>query len=119
MRLRICAGQVKHCWSLHPTLAGRKVSGRIAVFTDLTRSRQIETDLRQSRDELRTANFALEKAVRMKDEFLASMSHELRTPLTGILALSEALQMQNYGALNERQLRSVDTIWQSGNICWR
>jgi CheY-like chemotaxis protein len=59
-------------------------------------------------------NTALEQALRMKDEFLASMSHELRTPLTSILGLSEALQIQTYGALNVRQLRSVETIWESG-----
>ena len=50
---------------------------------------------------------ALEKAMRMKDEFLASMSHELRTPLTGILGLSESLQLQTFGALNDRQLLSL------------
>ena len=90
------------------------LAGRIAVFTDLTRLKQIETDLRRSRDELSVVNLNLEKALRLKDEFLASMSHELRTPLTGVLGLSEALQMQTWGVLNERQLRAVDTIWQSG-----
>ena len=71
-------------------------------------------DLRRSRDELRAANVALEKAVLLKDEFLASMSHELRTPLTGILGLSEALHLQNFGALNERQLHALENIWNSG-----
>src|SRR5829696_4824770 len=42
--------------------------------------------------ELSAANAELARAVRLKDEFLASMSHELRTPLNGILGLSEALQ---------------------------
>jgi PAS domain S-box-containing protein len=64
--------------------------------------------------ELQTANLELEKAARMKDEFLASMSHELRTPLTGILGLSEALQMVTYGELNEKQLKALKNIESSG-----
>jgi PAS domain S-box-containing protein len=64
--------------------------------------------------ELKTANMELEKAARMKDEFLASMSHELRTPLTGILGLSEALQMVTYGNLSDKQLKALKNIESSG-----
>jgi CheY-like chemotaxis protein len=42
------------------------------------------------------------------------MSHELRTPLTGILGLSEALQLNTYGELNERQQRTLKNIEESG-----
>jgi len=76
--------------------------------------RESEARLRQNRDELSAANHALEKAARLKDEFLASMSHELRTPLTGILGLSEALQLRTYGDLSEKQLRTVKNIENSG-----
>ena len=71
-------------------------------------------ELAHSRDELSMANAALEKASRLKDEFLASMSHELRTPLTGILGLSEVLQLRTYGDLNEKQLKAIKTIENSG-----
>lgn len=64
--------------------------------------------------DLREANVELARASRLKDEFLASMSHELRTPLTGILGLSEVLKMEVYGGLNERQLKSVSSIEESG-----
>ncbi|MCB0038156.1 MAG: PAS domain S-box protein [Caldilinea sp.] len=100
--------------STTPRWVNGELAGRIAVFTDLTRIKQIEADLRQSGDELRAANVALEKAMQLKDEFLASMSHELRTPLTGILGLSESLQLQTFGMLNERQYRAVQYIWESG-----
>ena len=73
-----------------------------------------EARLRDSRDQLSAANAALEKAARMKDEFLASMSHELRTPLTGILGLSEAMQMKTYGSLSEKQLNALQNIELSG-----
>ena len=115
--LRLCTvtGQSKYVLiSTTPRWQNGEVIGRIALFTDLTHLKEIEATLRQSRDELRASNAALERALRLKDEFLASMSHELRTPLTGILGLSEALQMQTFGALNEWQLRSVTTIWESG-----
>lgn len=64
--------------------------------------------------ELRVANEELSRAARLKDEFLASMSHELRTPLNAVLGMSEALQEQVYGPLNEMQLKSLATIEESG-----
>lgn len=66
--------------------------------------------------DLQAANLALEKSNRLKDEFLASMSHELRTPLTGILGLSEALQLQTFGILSEKQLAAVQNIENSGRL---
>jgi PAS domain S-box-containing protein len=64
--------------------------------------------------ELSAANAELARAARLKDEFLASMSHELRTPLNAVLGLSEALQEQVYGSLNEKQLKSLRSIEESG-----
>ncbi|HNJ12634.1 MAG TPA: PAS domain S-box protein, partial [Anaerolineales bacterium] len=84
------------------------------TITDITERVKIENALRESRDQLSAANVSLEKAARLKDEFLASMSHELRTPLTGVLGLSEALQLNAYGELNEKQLRTVKAIEESG-----
>ena len=83
------------------------VTGYLFIAGDLTVRKQQES-------ELRVAYRALEKASRLKDDFLANMSHELRTPLTGILGLSEALQLQVYGELNERQLKSLRSIESSG-----
>jgi signal transduction histidine kinase/ActR/RegA family two-component response regulator len=64
--------------------------------------------------ELSAANLELARAARLKDEFLASMSHELRTPLNAILGMSETLQEQVYGPLNEEQLDSLRTVEESG-----
>ncbi|MFM8320624.1 MAG: PAS domain S-box protein [Chloroflexota bacterium] len=99
---------------------GRYVADRM-MLVDITRRKQVEDALRESerwlrasRDELSAANAELEKASKLKDEFLASMSHELRTPLTGILGLAEALQLQTYGALSEKQLAALRNIEGSG-----
>lgn len=113
--MKTATGQIKHMLiSSSPRWQDGVLHQQNRHLHQPDRIKQIETDLRRSRDELSIANLNLEKALHLKDEFLASMSHELRTPLTGVLGLSEALQMQNYGVLNERQLRAVETIWQSG-----
>jgi PAS domain S-box-containing protein len=91
-----------------------RLTGSVGILQDVTERKEAEEALRESRDKLSAANAALEKASRLKDEFLASMSHELRTPLTGILGFSEALQMETFGQLNERQLKSIKGIEKSG-----
>jgi PAS domain S-box-containing protein len=64
--------------------------------------------------ELSKANAELARAARLKDEFLANMSHELRTPLNGILGSSEILQTGAYGAINEKQLKYLRNVEESG-----
>ena len=64
--------------------------------------------------ELRAANEDLAHASRLKNEFFACMSHELRTPLHAILGLSEAMQEQTYGPINENQQEALGNIAESG-----
>jgi CheY-like chemotaxis protein/nitrogen-specific signal transduction histidine kinase len=64
--------------------------------------------------ELKKANAKLSRANRLKDEFLASMSHELRTPLSAILGMSEVLQKGIHGPLNDRQVKDLQRIEESG-----
>jgi len=97
-----------------PRMQADRVTGVIVVLNNLSETAEIEARLQQSRDNLSAANFALERAARMKDEFLASMSHELRTPLTAILGLAEGLQEQVLGTLNLKQQEAVTTIESSG-----
>ncbi len=64
--------------------------------------------------ELSAANAQLARAMRARDEFLASMSHELRTPLNAILGMAEVLQTGAYGNLTEKQIDMLRTIVRSG-----
>jgi len=93
--------------------------------SDITERKQAEKDLRaeranlglrveESTQELRLANEELARNARLKDEFMASMSHELRTPLNAILGMSEALQEQIFGPLNDKQRHYLETIEESG-----
>ena len=73
------------------------------------------SDRKKAEINLQLANEELLRATRLKDEFLANMSHELRTPLNAILGMTEGLQAQVYGNLNERQLKCLKTVENSGS----
>jgi PAS domain S-box-containing protein len=103
----------------------QRINGRLLTMRDITRRREMEAALQAERDlltervaertsDLREANAQLERAARLKDEFVANMSHELRTPLNTILGLSEAMQEQVYGGLTPRQERALTNIEESG-----
>ena len=68
------------------------------------------SELAAANQELSVRNQEVERANRLKSEFLASMSHELRTPLNTILGFSELLSEENAGALNEKQKRFLAHI---------
>lgn len=76
--------------------------------------RQLNQELELRASDLHMVNQQLAKASQLKDEFLASISHELRTPLTAILGLTESLQEQIYGPVNERQRTALHNVEESG-----
>ncbi|HEY9662936.1 MAG TPA: PAS domain S-box protein, partial [Allocoleopsis sp.] len=88
--------------------ANDRVVGYIGTLTDIT-------DRKKAEQTMQLANVELARATRLKDEFLANMSHELRTPLTAILGMSDMLQQEMYGALNDKQHQYLEVISQSGN----
>jgi signal transduction histidine kinase len=73
-----------------------EVSMIVMTFRDITERKQAED--------------ALERANRMKREFLARMSHELRTPMNAIIGFSDLLMEQTAGPLNEKQNRFVGHV---------
>jgi len=96
------------------------------ILASVIKRKQIEADLEEEKalldkrveerkSELSSANTELNRANRLKDEFLASMSHELRTPISGILGMCEVLTSKVYGDLNNKQLASLRSIEESGH----
>ncbi len=59
---------------------------------------------------LRTSRNELEKANKVKDEFLSVMSHELRTPLSVIIGYSGMLSQKQLGLLTTEQDQAVEVI---------
>ncbi|HYX15385.1 MAG TPA: ATP-binding protein [Nostoc sp.] len=79
----------------------------VAMIEDITERKETELKLRASQE-------AAEAGSRAKSEFLATMSHELRTPLNAIMGLSQLLQQEIVGSLNEKQNEYVSCIYSSG-----
>jgi two-component system, sensor histidine kinase and response regulator len=97
----------------------------VGIQEDITERKRAAQELEEERrslskrvtertEELTAANAQLARAMRAKDEFLASMSHELRTPLNSVLTLTESLQEGVYGPLTTSQTQSLTTVAESG-----
>jgi PAS domain S-box-containing protein len=85
-----------------------------AVIRDVTERKRAEQEVRrlqlQYTGELEARNKEIERANRLKSEFLASMSHELRTPLHTIIGFAELLQEGGDRELSEAQSRFLGHI---------
>ena len=81
----------------------------------LTERQQAQQQLTERNQQLGASNEELARATRLKDEFLANMSHELRTPLNAIMGMSEGLQEQVFGIVNEQQIKALQTIERSSS----
>lgn len=81
-----------------------------AIVRDVTEQRTAEEKIRAVNQQLEQRNREVERANRLKSEFLTSMSHELRTPLHTIIGFTELLSEETEGTLNEKQKRFLSHV---------
>ena len=78
----------------------------LLTFIDMSASVNVERALTDRND-------ALERAARLRDDFVHHVSYELRSPLTNIIGFTELLGDGTVGPLNPRQRDYADHIMRS------
>jgi signal transduction histidine kinase len=81
----------------------------LLTFVDVTASVNVERALTERND-------ALERASRIRNDFVHHVSYELRSPLTNIIGFAELLGAETVGKLNERQRDYAGHILESSGV---
>ncbi|MCK9408285.1 MAG: response regulator [Bacteriovoracaceae bacterium] len=117
-------------------LVGILIFGSMQKFSDLTRSlvegvlpqmgvaltnvqnyeetQELSREISKKHDELNTKTQELEKAYRVKSDFLSNMSHELRTPLNSIIGFSSILLGDRGDPLTDDQRKALEKVLKNG-----
>jgi PAS domain S-box-containing protein len=74
-----------------------KTTGAIGTMTDITSIKETEIEL--------------QKASKIKDDFISTISHEIRTPLNAVIGLSNVMLMENF---LPDQLENLEALKYSG-----
>jgi PAS domain S-box-containing protein len=101
-------------YSASPIKNEGHIEGAVVAFTDITRRKQAEDDLKRAKEEAEAAKEQAEAANVSKSQFLANMSHELRTPLNAVIMYSELLQEEAEDRKVEGFIPDLDKIRGAG-----
>ncbi len=77
-------------------------------------TQELSREISKKHDELNTKTQELEKAYRVKSDFLSNMSHELRTPLNSIIGFSSILLGENGDPLTTDQRKAMEKVLKNG-----
>jgi PAS domain S-box-containing protein len=91
-----------------PLTAAEEILGTVTVIDDVSERVASEHELRKQIEGQEVARTAAERALRVKDEFLATLSHEMRTPLNAVLGWARILtEREPEPELLSRALNSI------------
>ena len=94
------------------TLIANKETNEIIIGNALLRglNEELEKRVEERTRELQLLNVELQKALRVKSDFLTNISHELRTPLTAVMGYCDIFMEKKIGEMNEQQLKFMTAI---------
>ncbi len=84
--------------------------GQRDYLMSIARQMAIAIENRALFDELRTSKDELERASKVKDEFLSVMSHELRTPLSVVVGYTGMIKDGMLGEINSEQEKALEKV---------
>lgn len=77
-------------------------------------TRSLSVEIAKRNEELDSKNKEIEKAYKVKSDFLSSMSHELRTPLNSIIGFSSVLLGPSGDPLTPDQRMALEKVLKNG-----
>jgi PAS domain S-box-containing protein len=99
-----------------PLTSGDRVVGTVTVIDDVSERVASEQELRKQIEAQQMARNAAEKALRIKDEFLATLSHEIRTPLNAVLGWARILSERERELEPQLLSRAVNSIFRNATV---
>jgi signal transduction histidine kinase/CheY-like chemotaxis protein/HAMP domain-containing protein len=81
---------------------------------NLDSTRKLSSEIATKNNELNTKNAELQKAYRVKSDFLSNMSHELRTPLNSIIGFTSVLLGPHGEPLSPDQAKAIEKVLKNG-----